>query len=143
MFMPDVNTLIAAAWPNHVHHRLVRAWFLEAADDRWATCPLVHTGFIRVSMNPRVVGRDVTFSEALYALTRYTEDPGHTFWAMESPANWPASMRDRIQGYRQVTDAALLATAIANEGRLATLNGGITSLLPGDSRDHVVVIGPR
>ena len=24
--MPDINTLIAAAWPNHIHHGQARRW---------------------------------------------------------------------------------------------------------------------
>ena len=25
--LPDVNVLIALAWPNHVHHDAARSWF--------------------------------------------------------------------------------------------------------------------
>lgn len=25
----DVNVLVALAWPNHVHHEAVQAWFTE------------------------------------------------------------------------------------------------------------------
>ncbi len=42
----DVNSLVAMAWPNHVHHRAVRAWFKEYESRGWATCPLTESGFV-------------------------------------------------------------------------------------------------
>ncbi len=39
--------------------------------------------------------------------------------------------RDRIVGCRQVTDAHLLAIALASGGRLATFDRGIVDLVPG------------
>ena len=48
--IPDVNTLVAAAWPNHIHHRLARRWLLGASkrtydsvrnfSKNWITWPL-------------------------------------------------------------------------------------------------------
>ena len=28
--LPDVNVLVALAWPNHVHHEQARGWFEES-----------------------------------------------------------------------------------------------------------------
>ena len=116
--MPDVNTLIAAAWPNHIHHSRARAWFERETARGWATCPLVQSGFLRISMNTHVVGRDLAFADAVDILARYTADPGHVLWEAEPPpAAWPAWLRARVQGYRQVTDATLIATARGISGR--------------------------
>ena len=38
--LPDVNTLIALAWPNHVHHDAARSWFVANRAAGWATCTL-------------------------------------------------------------------------------------------------------
>ena len=35
--LPDVNTLIALAWPNHVHHDAARSWFAMQHGGRLAT----------------------------------------------------------------------------------------------------------
>lgn len=141
--MPDVNTLIAAAWPNHIHHRAARKWLEEETAAGWATCPIVQSGFIRISMNAAVVGEEIDFVSAAAFLRRYTSDPRHLFWdADESPLAWPSWLRDRVQGYRQVTDAVLLATAAARNGILVTLDAGLLSLLPKNQRYRVHVIQP-
>ncbi len=46
-------------------------------------------------------------------------------------------------GHKQVTDAYLLGLAIRNQGRLATFDQGVLSLLPpGDARRECVEIIP-
>jgi predicted nucleic acid-binding protein len=51
-FLLDVNLLMALLWENHEHHRLARAWLARATD--FATCPVSHLGFARVS-SPRAL----------------------------------------------------------------------------------------
>jgi toxin-antitoxin system PIN domain toxin len=139
--MPDVNTLVAAAWPNHVHHELARRWLMESSSQGWASCPLVQSGFLRISMNARVVGTDIPFRTALSLLEKYTSDPNHVSWAnAPTPSDWPHFVQTRVQGYRQVTDAMLLATVIHHDGVLATLDAGILSLLPAAEAYRVRVI---
>ncbi len=142
--MPDINTLIAVAWPNHIHHLHARRWLETEAHNGWATCPMVQSGFLRISMNNAVVGQRITFETALTLLERYTSDLGHAFWDSEAaPSTWPHWLQDRVQGYRQVSDATLLATALQNEGILVTLDGGILTLLPESYRSRVRVITPQ
>ena len=43
-------------------------------------------------------------------------------------------------GYRQITDAVLVALAMQHAGRLATFDGGIKSLLPKTRQPSVHVI---
>lgn len=141
VMMPDVNTLVAAAWPNHVHHELARQWLMASFTQGWATCPLVQTGFVRISMNARVVGTEVPFNSALRILERYTSDPHHVIWdSVPVPSDWPQFLQSRVQGYRQVTDATLLATVIHHDGVLATLDAGILSLLPAAESYRVRVV---
>ncbi len=142
-FMPDINTLIAIAWPNHVHHRYARRWFLSNASAGWATCAFVQTGFLRISMNSGVVGREVSFREADTLLRRYTADPHHTLWnSLSSPHRWPDWLTARIQGHRQVSDAVLVDAVVRNDGMLMTLDAGISSLLPSSEQERVRVIVP-
>lgn len=138
--MPDINTLIAAAWPNHIHHLQARRWLETETQSGWATCPIVQSGFLRISMNAAVVGHAATFATALALLEQYTSDTAHTFWESEaSPSVWPEWLQQRFQGYRQVTDATLLATALQNNGILVTMNGGLLTLLPESHRSRSVM----
>ena len=137
----DVNVLIALAWPNHVHHAAAREWFEAQRQDGWATCPLTEAGFVRVSCNPAVVRHNVTPLEAIAVLRRLTRLGSHTFWPLDrSVMDLPESIGVRLQGYRQVTDAVLLAAAMQRNGRLATLDGGMERLVTESQRFSVCVI---
>lgn len=139
--LPDVNVLIALAWPNHVHHAAARAWFGRHRDNGWATCPVTEAGFVRVSCSPSAVRQTVTPLDAIGLLGRLTRLGSHVFWPLNrSIADLPESIANRLQGYRQVTDAMLLAEAMRRDGRLATLDGGIESLVPAGERAFLCVI---
>ena len=139
--LPDVNVLIALAWPNHVHHAAAWAWFEAYRGEGWATCPLTEAGFVRVSCNPSVVRHTVTPLDAIAVLKRLTELSPHTFWPLDrSIMHLPQSIVARLQGYRQVTDALLLAAAMQRKGRLATLDAGLRGLAAEDQRSSLYVI---
>ena len=137
----DVNVLIALAWPNHVHHAAARAWFEDRREDGWATCLLTEAGFVRVSCNPAVVQHSVTPLDAIMVLNRLTRLGSHDFWPLdESILHLPDSIGARLQGYRQVTDAVLLAAAMQRDGELATFDRGIERLVSEVERSHLRVI---
>ena len=137
----DVNVLIALAWPNHVHHAAARAWFSERQEDGWATCPLTEAGFVRVSCNPAVVRHQVTVLDAITVLNGLTQLGSHVFWPLDqSILHLPKSIGARLQGYRQVTDAVLLAAAMQRDGELATLDGGMESLVSEEERANLCVV---
>lgn len=137
----DVNVLIALAWPNHVHHDATRRWFTEHRGDGWATCPLTEAGFVRVSCNPSAVQHVVTPGEAIALLRRLTRLESHSFWPLDrSIADLPRELVSRLQGYRQITDAVLLAVAIQRGGTLATLDSGLARLVDESQRDSVRVV---
>ena len=52
----------------------------------------------------------------------------------------PVSVSSRLQGYRQITDAILLMTAMQRGGQLATLDSGMEGLLSEDDRSSLCVI---
>ena len=65
----------------------------------------------------------------------------HAFWSQDrSITSLPDQVLTRIQGYRQITDVVLVALALQHGGRLATLDGGIKSLLPESQQQSVYVI---
>ncbi|MDX1385034.1 MAG: TA system VapC family ribonuclease toxin [Thermoanaerobaculia bacterium] len=127
----DVNTLVALAWPNHVHHRAARSWFGRHHASGWATCPLTESGFVRVSSSPRATSEARTPAEAVLLLRRLVALPGHRFWRDDvSRARDETLELDRLVGHRQVTDAHLLLLAIRNGGRVVTFDRGLGQLVP-------------
>ncbi|HTI34710.1 MAG TPA: TA system VapC family ribonuclease toxin, partial [Miltoncostaea sp.] len=113
-------------WNRHVHHAAVVEWFDADADRTWATCPVTEAGFVRVSSNARAVGAALAPAEARSVLARLRTDDGHRFLAND------VSMTDEsvpeVTGYRQVTDALLLAVARRHGVRLVTFDAGLGGL---------------
>ncbi len=126
----DVNMLIALAWPSHVHHRPAQAWFSKNAPAGWATCPLTQCAFVRISSNPKIIPDAVTPTEALSLLREVVKLRSHVFWKDHISILDDAVPADFLVGHRQITDAYLLGLAIHHGGRLVTLDGGLSTLLP-------------
>ena len=127
----DVNTLVALAWPNHVHHAAAVTWFRSHSKRGWATSPITESGFVRVSSNRKVIPSASTVGDAIAVLDGLRQQPGHQFWADDvSIAACTEVDVSTLAGYRQVTDAHLLALAIRNDGTLVTFDKAIRSLAP-------------
>jgi toxin-antitoxin system PIN domain toxin len=127
----DINLLIALAWPNHVHHRAALRWFDRNHSDGWATSPQTQSGFVRVSSNAHILPGARSPREALAVLRRIVALPDHLFWQDDiSIATTEFVDETKLHGHRQVSDIHLLAVALRNEGRLATLDRGILHLVP-------------
>ncbi len=65
---PDVNVLLAAARPDHVHHRSARQWFAAMAGieaQPLLLFPMVVISFLRLVVNPRVFPQPALPGEAL------------------------------------------------------------------------------
>lgn len=123
MALLDVNALVALAWDSHVHHAAMRAWFTASGSLGWATCPVTESGFVRVSSNPIVLPSAIGIDAARGVLSALCAHPAHHFLSDD------VSMSDNdvpaIAGYRQVTDAHLLALARRRDVRLVTFDAGI------------------
>jgi toxin-antitoxin system PIN domain toxin len=140
--IPDVNVLIAAAWPNHVHHAVSRSWFEHLDDAVWATCPITESGFVRISSNARVMPEARTPREALALLRRLLAVGRHRFLDDAVALSAMAHIDERrLVGYRQVPDAHLLSVARSHGALLVTLDRGITDLLdPADAAASIEVL---
>jgi hypothetical protein len=126
----DVNLLVALAWPSHVQHEAALRWFRANQSSGWATCPVTESGFVRVSSNRTIIPEARTPREAIALLQRIVARPGHRFWKDDVAVSSAEEIEPtRLLGYRQVTDAHLLALAIRRGGRLATFDGGIRELV--------------
>lgn len=125
----DLNILTALLWPAHEHHDVAHRWFAARGNARWATCPLTQLGFVRIVSNPAFSRDALSPADALALLAENLAHPRHEFWTDNLPV--PAAVQaveERLQGYRQLTDAYLLALAGRYKGVLATFDGGVRTL---------------
>jgi toxin-antitoxin system PIN domain toxin len=125
----DVNALVALAWDSHVHHATMRSWFAANSAGGWATCPITESGFVRVSSNPKVLPSPIGVEPARAVLSALRAAGSHRFLVDDvsiSDADVPP-----MSGYRQVTDAHLLALARRRGVRLVTFDAGLLSMAEG------------
>lgn len=129
MGLLDVNALVALAWDSHVHHATMRTWLAANRASGWATCPMTESGFVRVSANPKVLPSPIGVEAARAVLSALRAVDGHRFLVDDvsiGDADVPP-----MSGYRQVTDAHLLALARRQGMRLVTFDAGALALAGG------------
>lgn len=138
--LPDVNVLIALAWPSHVHHEAAHTWLAGLADGQWATCPLTQSAFVRVSSNRAVIPAARSPREAVQALEMMLAHPRHVFLRDEvsiADRRWVAV--DKLVGHQQIADAHVLAVALTNRAQLVTLDRRMATLVPDHIKPDVAV----
>lgn len=137
----DANVLLALAWPQHVHHGPAHAWFRHTGNNAWATCPITQLAFIRISSNPKIITEAVSPPVARELLQKIVELPHHHFWADDVPPVVAEALAGTaLGGYRQVTDAYLLALAKHHQGKVATFDRGVAELVSPPARAQRVTI---
>jgi uncharacterized protein len=133
-YLLDVNVLIALSWPEHTQHTVARRWFAKHRAKGWATCPLAQAGFVRIVSNPAFSSRSVSVQQAIEGLVDSLRDDAHQFWPDSiSLAEVMRLLTEPIRGHQQITDAYLVALAIRNKGKLATLDRGMQQWAPAGS----------
>src|ERR1051325_5282112 len=130
MALLDVNALLALAWDANVHPAAVRAWFASSAAKGWATCPVTESGFVRVSSNPKVLPNPISVEQARAVLRALREHAAHRF--LHDDVSLADADIQPLQGYRQVTDAHLLAIARRHDTRLVTFDAAAVQIAVGD-----------
>jgi len=129
--LPDVNLLLALAWPNHQFHAPARRWFKDHTG-HWHTCALTELGFVRLSSNPAFTEHAKTPLEATLLLSAMTQHPDHRFVAELDPLVGEvfSKIASRLMGHQQVTDAYLVAIAQSHGLRLVTFDRRIEAASP-------------
>jgi toxin-antitoxin system PIN domain toxin len=124
-----LNILTALLWPAHEHHETAHRWFRARSDAGWATCSLTQLGFVRIVSNPAFSRDALSPAGAVALLAANLSHATHEFWTetLQVPAAIKG-MEPRLRGYRQLTDAYLLALANRRKGVLATFDRGLPSL---------------
>lgn len=140
--LPDVNILIALAWSNHPHYDAAHDWFAANAHAGWATCVLTQSGFLRLSLNPQIVGVAIDCPAAVQLLEGLVAHPQHRFENVGPSLTGPQfdELAVRITGYRQVSDATLLHIARVHGMQLVTFDKAVSTLCPWD--ENVSLLHP-
>lgn len=137
----DVNVLLALLDADHVDHERAGAWLDREIGSGWASCPITQNGFVRIVSQPRYPS-PVVPTVAVELLEGATGTEHHEFWPCEiSLLDVSVVDRSRVHGPRQVTDAYLLALAVARGGRLVTFDRSVVlSSVPAATEEHLVVL---
>lgn len=137
----DVNVLLALLDSDHVDHRSARDWLHDEIGAGWASCALTENGFVRILSQPRYPS-PVSPAEAIDLLRGARDSGHHTFWPCEvSVLDDSIVDRSRLHGPRQVTDAYLLALAVAHGGRFVTFDRSLSlDAVRGATEDHLTVL---
>lgn len=116
-------------------------WFSEHAERGWASCPITQNGCIRIMSHPGYPNAR-SVSEVAGRLRAAAAQPSHAFWA-DDVGLLDAGVIDltRVHGPRQLTDAYLLALAVAHGGRLVTFDGAVpAAAVHGAKPRHIVTL---
>lgn len=121
----DINVLIALMDADHADHSRARAWLESEFKAGWASCAITQNGVVRILSQPNYPS-PVTPYQAIERLERATATKHHEFWSCAvSLLDDQIVDRSRLLGPRQVTDAYLLALAVANGARFVTFDQSI------------------
>ena len=136
----DVNVLLALFDQHHVAHQRASQWLKAAAADGWASCPITQAGFVRI-ISGSSYGAGIKTAHAMEILASATADAHHEFWPADVDLTGTAVNRTHVLGPNQVTDAYLLALAVAHNGRLVTFDQRIAlTAVPGARPEHLLVL---
>lgn len=140
----DINILTALLWPAHEHHEGAHRWFGGRAAAPWATCPLTQLGFVRIVSNPAFSRDALSPVDAVALLAGNLGHPAHQFWS--DSLQVPAAIKEMetgLQGFKQLTDAYLLALAHRRKGVLATFDRGLRTIAGGSFAGALEVVPTR
>ena len=138
----DVNVWIALLDANHPFAERANGWFARERP-AFATCPIVENGVVRIIASPgysALTRQPIAAVAAMLAAACAKND--HEFWPDEVSPREPSHIDvTRLHGLRQVTDAYLLALAVAHGGCFVTFDGGVPlSAVPRAQKRHLRVI---
>jgi toxin-antitoxin system PIN domain toxin len=138
----DINVLVALLDSDHVDHQRARGWIETEIGQGWASCAITENGFVRIVSQPRYPS-PVSPTQAIERLARATRTEHHEYWPCSvSVLDDRIIERSQLHSSRQITDAYLLALAVAHGGRLVTFDKAVPlAVVLGAERAQLTVIG--
>jgi len=121
-FLLDSSVLIPLCFPEHLHFQRVCAWI--KSQSTFAVCPVTEGALLRYAFRITEGGQEL----ATLLLHELGVTEGYKFWP-DNISYGDANLQ-RVTGHNQVTDAYLVALAIAHGGRLATLDEALAIIHP-------------
>lgn len=137
----DVNVLLALLDSDHVDHTVAHEWLDGGIEYGWASCAITENGFVRIISQPRYPS-PIPPAEAIAVLRQACDGGPHEFWSCDvSLLDHRTVDRSRLHHPRQVTDAYLLALAVAHTGRFVTFDRSLSLSAVQDAvEDHLTVL---
>ncbi|MFM2399125.1 MAG: hypothetical protein RL341_1282 [Pseudomonadota bacterium] len=137
----DINVLIALLDPDSPQNVVARQWLLENQASGWASCPITQNGCIRIMSQPAYPNA-LAVNQVIDRLAYACGKQAHEFWADDlSLLDERRVDAARLLGHRQVTDAYLLALAVAHGGRFVTFDNRIVlDAVRGAKPHHLLVL---
>ncbi|MFN0300236.1 MAG: TA system VapC family ribonuclease toxin [Burkholderiales bacterium] len=138
----DVNVWIALLDHDHVFAVRCNKW-IASERPAIATCPIIENGVIRIMSSAGYSSRfKASAADVADLLGKACSNNDHAFWpddlTLRNKRQFDVA---RLHGPRQITDAYLLALAVAKGGRFVTLDAAIPlSPVRGASKDHLIVL---
>lgn len=140
---PDVNVLVAASRPDHVHHGVAATWLRNARSEaqrgrRLDLLPMVATGFLRLVTHPKVFPDPTPPELALDFIEALLQTPGVRVTSLGD--EWPALQqlcRGKSLSGNHVPDAWIAAAVKSNGLHLVTFDRDFSQLL--DSSDFTLL----
>jgi uncharacterized protein len=137
----DINVWLALLDERHVHHRAANG-LIQRPGVRIATCTLVENGVLRIMAMPSYFLGQLSFSAIRDMLRLVCAQTDHAFWPDDlslrgdDVIDW-----SRVSGHNQITDAYLLALAVAHGGAFASFDQRIArSAVRGAQAEHLVLL---
>jgi predicted nucleic acid-binding protein len=107
--------------------------------ESFATCNVTQSGFVRLSVNPKVVHCQIGIADVFEKLESFTKHPNHNF-CEDGALQKELPPWQRVTSYKQVTDTNLLLIAHRHGRKFVTLDDTIQKRLQGDEKNWVEVI---
>ena len=138
----DVNVWIALLDADHSLAQRANDWVARERP-AIATCPLVENGVARIMSGTGYSAQlKQSVADIASLLRQACANGDHQFWP-DDLSLLDAQVFDvtRLHGSRQITDAYLLALAVANGGRFVTFDGSIPlSAVKGAAKPHLLLL---
>ena len=136
----DVNVLIALLDENHTNHTAASGWLAGHIEQGWASCPLTQNGCIRILSQPSYPN-SLSVTEAVERLRMAASTRYHRFLPDDiSLLDETLVDSARLTNPRQLTDAYLLALAVAHGARLVTLDRNLSLTSIRDAGEESIVV---
>ena len=129
-FLLDTSSLIVLIDSTHIFHERAKSWFLSIGRKRWATCPIVEAGAMRIVLNPGYSNPQTNAQTVVttLGLLKSSYQKGYSFWSDDLSITDTEVFRwEKIHGHKQITDVYLLGLCQRNNGKLATFDRKLTT----------------